>query len=364
MGASDSITELLERIGQESFTEWRQERTFKKNIREGKPWRNSPSRIRPSRQHTASQLLKCHRKIFYRQLNAPEEEADTAGVLWAGSQIEEQLVLPYLEWLSDAEQYLRNSIWVEFTVSTAVGEIEIRGSTDPAIVDGESQPLLLSEVKTKRQFYNLDAPDTHHVAQAHAYLYGLSQKHDNQITDAVIIYVARKSLELRAFHVSFDEDFWEDRVVSWATTHSQYRLDEELPPADPEWDWECKFCAYQNRCGKGDADYTDIGPTGFLPLVDAYPQQKVETYLDAHANAGAKLTPTLAHQYPELVGQYEVYNWDCTCCSSTHPWDDVEWDGDVTAPPMCPHCKEEGVPALLRGPLPESQLDGSEEGER
>ncbi|MFB6198195.1 MAG: Dna2/Cas4 domain-containing protein, partial [Halobacteriaceae archaeon] len=70
-------------------------------------------------------------------------------------------------------------------------------------MDSESTPLLLTEIKTKSSIESLDAPDEHHLAQAHAYLYGLSEQYES-ITDAVILYADRETFETRLFHVEFD----------------------------------------------------------------------------------------------------------------------------------------------------------------
>ncbi|MFP9062328.1 PD-(D/E)XK nuclease family protein [Natrialbaceae archaeon A-chndr2] len=339
--------ELLESISMDRFREWFRERQFRRNIEEGKPYFNGPSTVPPPRRHSPSQLLQCHRKITYRQCNAPSETKDPDGIFWIGSWFEEDLALSFLK---DAvvgdDEYVTNSLWVDFTVQTDAGELQIKGSTDPVIVDSDANPLLLTEIKTKQSVESVESPNVHHRAQAHAYMKGLSEKYDRNVAEAVILYGSRETLDIKAFHVDFDPWFWRSTALDWAATHTTYRLNEELPPADPEFDWECRFCSYRERCGRGDTTYDDLGPGGFLPLHE-YPREKVRTYLEAHDNA--KITPTLAHCYPRLADTYEVHDWRCTRCSETYSFGSVTWDGEIQNPPQCKSCCETGIPATLAG---------------
>ncbi|MGN8219686.1 CRISPR-associated protein Cas4 (plasmid) [Halococcus morrhuae DSM 1307] len=351
---------LINTINATSFDDWYREREFARNIREGQPYFNGPGRIPPPERHSPSQLNQCHRKIYYRQLNAPEEQADPQGIFWTGTKFEEELVVPYLESLVGPDEYVRNSMWIDITCETDAGEIRIKGATDPVIVDDESEPLLLTESKTKGSVEHLAEPDTHHRAQAHAYMYGLTQQYDHRVTDAMLIYGSRNSLDLRAFHIPFDPWFWRETVLSWTGEHTQYRLDETLPPDTPAFDWECNFCDFKHRCGQADEIHAvDTNPEGFLPLFDAYPRAKIVDYLDA--NPGAKLTPTLAQRYPSLVESYGVYKWHCEVCGTDYSVKNIEWDGDIDDPPQCDSCADQQVFASLAGPIPEAQTIGGGE---
>jgi hypothetical protein len=73
-----------------------------------------------------------------------------------------------------------------------------------------------------------------------------------------------------------------------------------------------------------------------------YPQEKVVEYLEA--TEGARLTPILATEYPQLAEKYDVCSWRCDECSSTFAWDTV--DVGVTTP-VCPACADEGRLAEL-----------------
>jgi CRISPR-associated exonuclease Cas4 len=352
---------LCEKMSAGSFESWYRKREYTKNIRQGTHYFNGPGKETSPERHSPSQLLQCQRKIAYRQQNAPEETSDPEGIFWIGSQFETEIAVPFLrDAVTGENEYVTNSIWIDFSVDTEAGELRIKGETDPVIVDVDAIPLVLTEIKTKQSVEELKAPNRHHRAQAHAYMKGLSEKHDRTVTDAIILYAGRTNLDIRSFHVEFDPYFWREVVLSWAAEHTEYRLRNELPPATPEYDWECQFCSYNERCGKGDTAFSDIGPTGLLPGVATYPKQKLVDYLDAHDNIA--LTPTLAHKFPELVDEYQVLDWHCRVCDATYRWDGIDWNSDAKDYPRCPDCADSEPIGMLGGPPPADQLRGEDHG--
>ena len=342
-----SISGLLNEISADRFQDWYRERQHRQNIENGTPYFNGPDRVPDPERHSPSSLLQCHRKVFYRQCNAPAEQPDPDGIFWFGSRFEEDIVFPFLERaVTDPDTYVRNTMWIDTSIETAAGEVRIKGATDPVIVDEDSTPILPIEVKTKSSLDHVDSPNRHHRAQVHAYLVGLSEKYDVDLRDAAILYGGRKSMDLKVFHVEFDDEFWEDVVLEWAREHTQYRLDDELPPATPEYDWECEFCDYRERCGKGETETDGFGPLGLIPLYRDYPRESLRKYLGAHD--GAKLTPTTAQEYPALAGEFGVFDWMCSSCGGELSWTDVEWKEDSNTTPICPHCAQKGKLADLR----------------
>jgi CRISPR-associated exonuclease Cas4 len=351
-----SHNELRDALTSERFDEWYQEREFRKNIENGTPYFNGSGNVSVPERHSPSQLLQCHRKIFYRQCNAPAEKPDPDGIFWFGSRFEEDIVFPFLERaVTGADTYVRNSIWVDYTVETEESELRIKGTTDPVVVGSDADPVLPTEIKTKSSIENLTSPNRHHKAQLHAYLVGLSEKYDSDPTSGAILYGSRESLEVKIFQVAFDQDFWEDVVLNWAADHTKYRLENGIPPDDPEYDWECRFCSYRERCGRGDTMQADVGAVGLLPGFAEYPKEKVIDYLKAHE--GAKLTPTLACAYPELADQYGAFGWECSNCAQEFDWDEVQWLVDSGTPPKCPVCNRKETTGWLRGPDPDTQQD-------
>jgi CRISPR/Cas system-associated exonuclease Cas4 (RecB family) len=356
-GDSDSVSRidtLSEWISPDIFDQWYRERTFQRNIREGSHYFNGPGTITSPERHTPNSLLQCHRKTVYKQLNAPEETRDPTGIFWFGSRFEQDIIIPFLqEAIVGEDEYVTDSLWVDYTVETESGEIQIKGATDPVIVTSDAEPILVTEIKTKQSIENTDEPSDHHKAQAHAYLKGLSEKYDRTVSDAIILYGSRTTFDIKPFHIKFDPAFWRNTVVDWAATHTQYRVDDELPPAMPEHGWECDFCSFSERCGKGNSKFKDIGPEGLLPGFVGYPKQKVVEYLEAHDEA--KLTPSLAHYYPDLVDEHGAFEWKCRGCGESVPWNAIDWDGDTSALPSCPICSNSGPAAELIGPTPADQ---------
>jgi len=331
------IDTLRDDLSADQFREWYRERQYRRNIENGTPFFNEYGYIPEPERHTPSKLLQCHRKIFYRQHNAPAERPDPDGVFWFGNRFEEDILFPYLQDVTcELDWYVCNSIWIDFTAEVDDVEVRIKGATDPVIVDSDATPVLPTEAKTKESLDSLNSPSEHHLAQLHAYLAGLSEKYDIKLSSGTLVYGSRKSLEVKFFDVEFDEDFWNETVLKWARKHTQYRSNDELPPSNPEQHWECQFCEYRERCGKGEAEQNNMGVSGFLSGFRGYPREKVVEYLEADPDA--KLTPTLAQQFPRLAAEYEVAVWKCDKCSSAVEPDLIEDSKD----PLCPVCADRG----------------------
>lgn len=349
----DRVGRLLTGLNGEGFQQWYWSRESARNSGQATARANKSSTVVPSEQHAPSRLLQCHRKALYQVYGTPEETQQPAGIFWFSTHLETELVVPFLRAHTNSDVYIQNSIWVDYTPSTAHGSLRIRGRTDPVLVDTAGHPLVLTEVKTTASVDALDTPRPRHVAQAHAYMEGLSEQMERDVRDALLLYFDRETLDVRTFTVEFDEHFWENRVLPWAAQNSAYRRRDELPPARPEFDWECEYCSFRQRCGRGDSPFADTGPQGLLPLFDGYPRERVRDYLETLEDA--MLTPTLAHAFPDLVDRYGVLDWQCQRCSETYKYDAVKWDGDTENPPLCEACCRDGVPAPLSGPPPADQ---------
>lgn len=350
------IENLSDSLTPEQFQAWYRERQYRENIENGRSYFNGPPAVPEPERYSPSKLLQCHRKVLYQQENAPEEQPDPTGIFWFGTHFEEEIALPFLrESVAGPDEYVTNSIWVDFTVETEVGELQIKGETDPVVVDSDGLPLLLTEIKTKRSIENVQSPNSHHRAQAHAYMRGLSKKYEQNVSQSIVIYGSRTNLEIRAFSIDFDPRFWRGTVLDWAQTHTSYRVDDELPPPAPKYDWECQFCSYRERCGKGETSTTDSGVAGFVSGYDGYPREKVAQYLKE--NPDEKLTPTLAQQFPDLASQYGVLEWRCPNCAATVDPEKVE---DATEP-LCPSCADCGELFHL-SLVPSDDADSTERG--
>jgi len=243
-------------------------------------------------------------------------------------------------------------MWIDTTLGEEP-EVRVKGVTDPVIVDADGDPILVTEIKTTSSLEYLDGPKTHHKAQLHAYIYALDEAYDRSITDGVLLYGGRDTLDITAFHIPFDDQFWHDRVVPWMQTQTQYRRHDDLPPSDPVFDWECDMCPFKNRCGQTDAPYSDTGFSGLLPAFEGYRKQQLVEYFDAFPDA--KLTPTLAEDFPELAEKQGVYEWECRSCGATYSWREVD---EESASPLCDECAADGELCTLVVPSPGEQCPG------
>lgn len=333
------------------FNDWYTERQIVENILDGNLYFNGLSKPSPPEKHTPSKLLQCHRKVVYERENAPREGTQPQGLFWSGTAFEEDIIVPFLQdEVTGDSTYVQNSKWVDTTISVdGDDELRIRGVTDPVIVTKDGTPVVVTEVKTKSRLDYVDEPNQHHRAQLHAYLYALNEAFDRSVEDGVIIYGSRTTLDLEVFYVQFDDAFWNETVVPWMREQTRYRKNNELPPADAVFDWECDTCSFHHRCGQTDAPYEDMGYRGLLPDVSGYRKQQVREYLEYDDEA--KLTPTLAHQYPTLTHDFDVYDWECPNCNTQVPWNEPDWEPDRNQPPVCPNCADTDSLVTMHIPL-------------
>lgn len=353
----DSVSaELRERITGRRFSAWYAERQFAQNILEGQPYFNGPADPKPPGRHSPSTLLECHRKASYKRQNAPKEDTPPEGLFWIGTEFEERLAVPFLQDVTPPDTYVTNSVWIDHELTVDDVTVHLRGATDPAIVMPDNDPLLVTEIKTTSSLDHLSGPKEAHKAQLHAYLAALNADYDHETPTGLLVYAGRTTLDVEVFEVPFDEAFWET-VTEWMATLTTYEQAGELPPAAPERDWECSYCSFKERCGEGDQPFSDIDHDGLLPLYDGYDRQYVEEYLEAHTDRDARLTPTLAYEYPDLAEQFNVYDFSCTACGTTYDWTTIDWNGDTDDPPLCPICLEADDLVTISGPEPDEQLD-------
>ena len=173
------IQAVIEAIHRDAFHDWYRSRRIKQHMREGQPWRHTPASLTPPTRHAPHRLLQCHRKTYYATQNAPKEDHRPTGIFWAGTRIEEDIVMSFLEDIAtettDPPAYVQNSMWVDYQVDAQAGDLQVRGSTDPVVCTRQGDPLLPTEVKAKESLDsshdNDPTPAEHHRAQLHAYLY-------------------------------------------------------------------------------------------------------------------------------------------------------------------------------------------------
>lgn len=348
---SEDIEYFVESVSNKTFTDWYRRREFKENILKGKSYFNGPSPVPDSNSHRPSKLLRCHRYVYYHRNNAPKETKEPLGTFWFGTEFEEQVVVPFLQSVVEENQYVTNSVWIDDSVVTDEGEeLTVKGVTDPVVVTADADPLIVTEVKTSSSVEYRDSPSPHHRAQLQSYLFALNNEYDHTIS-GLLLYWGKDSLDLKVFFEPFDREFWYDEVVPWMSEVTKYEQQGELPPAESLYGWECDYCAFRHRCGKSDKPFSDMNARGFLPLT-LYPKNRVKEHLDAHDEL--LLTPTLAHEYPELADNVGAYPWTCPGCNSEFDWETIEPETNGDAP-FCPTCLANDNMVHVSGPNPNQQ---------
>lgn len=119
------------------------------------------------------------------------------------------------------------------------GFFRIEGRAD-LIVSFNDEDYIL-EVKSVRKLP--DTPFKHHIQQTQIYLaaYGLQK--------GFIIYLEKQALQHRIFEVTFNAEDFKHLLKRAKSLHEALTNDSE-PEPDAEA-WECRFCEFRNKCGRG-----------------------------------------------------------------------------------------------------------------
>lgn len=333
---TNSMSSIRTTLTQQQFADFHQKKERERNAEEGyDDTRNDPAHMAADEDHSPSNILNCHRMSYYKSRNAPREDALPFGIFKFGHDFEAYVQTFIEDEVAPEDSEVRNVEQIDFTVDG----LHFTGSTDPVIFNADGVPTALFEVKSTGSLYHVKdkGVNERHKAQAHAYAKGLARKYNRESPPPIFfIYGDRETLEVAMIEIEFDPEFWEDEVMEWAHTDTEYRRQDELPPTidDPESTdnhYMCGYCDYAERCGNytpesvsphsdeythpGEIDEywwndtiatsiqntTDkLGPKGFLPLTQ-YPEATVISQLVTYPETC--LTPTLAHQYPALVAE-------------------------------------------------------------
>ena len=61
---------------------------------------------------------------------------------------------------------MTNPLWIDTEIIVDEKELQVRGSTDPAIVNTDAEPLFVTEIKTTTSLDHLSEPKPHHRAHS------------------------------------------------------------------------------------------------------------------------------------------------------------------------------------------------------
>jgi len=141
---------VVDRISNSEFNEWYAEQQIETNILNGKAYFNGPSPPKDPERHTPSKLLQCHRKAIYARQNAPREDTPPEGLFWIGSEFEEEIIVPFLQDIAPDELYVQNSLWIDTTIEVDESDVQLCGSTDPAIVTEDASQYFSPRLRRRR----------------------------------------------------------------------------------------------------------------------------------------------------------------------------------------------------------------------
>lgn len=349
----EDLTNKLTAEGTESFNEY---------------WRNNTETItatdietatkRPFGEFAGNELGQCQRRWMYEWTGAPVEEKLPYGIFETNTRIRERVIV---DWLSDTVDAGTVTEPEEITVSIsptentpATSETEqtatipepsgdrTTNGDSPYTVTVQSGPLIRNEsddvtiatlVKTTGNIERTTGIKYRHLLELNTLLHGLG------IENGLVIYVDRHTLvNPRIYSTTYSSEAIDD-VREWTTETAQFVVDEKLPPAEPPENWMCSYCPYEKRCGVNDSKYGGLSTVGFVAGLNAYSRQTIESHLETHPDA--KLTPTLAIDYPDLADTHDVDNWYCLECEQSYEHTDSEFETfnyPNTMTPECPEC--------------------------
>ncbi len=109
----------------------------------------------------------------------------------------------------------------------------------------------ITEIKTTR--YRLDIRDSW-IRQIKCYLYMMGETE----ADFLVVDVARR--KVKGYRLIFTKEELEEHwkwVLERKRKLEEYLRKDELPPAEPEYKWECMYCPYRHVC-KGEQPEVDF----------------------------------------------------------------------------------------------------------
>lgn len=100
------------------------------------------------------------------------------------------------------------------------------------------------ETKTKNDLSGVRryGPDEAHVYQVYPYMHALD-------VDGEIAYLCRDDWDEHVADVEYDPTRWLD-VIARARTHMSNYVSDDVPPATPRDEGECRFCPFREECAE------------------------------------------------------------------------------------------------------------------
>lgn len=118
----------------------------------------------------------------------------------------------------------------------------VNGEGDRIPYDGEVKKVVETKTKKDISWPKVDGPDKKHVYQVYPYMKALDAPGE-------IVYMQRNDWDEYVVPLDFDDNMWLDAKIR-ALTHASNVRGDELPPATPLSEGECKWCDFRDECAQ------------------------------------------------------------------------------------------------------------------
>jgi CRISPR-associated exonuclease Cas4 len=190
-----------------------------------------------------SEIGFCMRKTWYSYKFPQETTADLVKIFQAGNMIH-NFVADVLKSEKTPEVELLQS---EVPFRENIKDFVVSGRADDLLIVKADNKKVLVEVKSTSMIKCVDGPSDLHELQLQIYMHFLG------IQNGLILYIEKNTLQSKVFEVEYDKDKVEKTLKRFDILHEKLKND-TLPAAEAKKDknkeWMCKYCEYEERCGK------------------------------------------------------------------------------------------------------------------
>ena len=192
-----------------------------------------------------SEIGGCMRKTWYSYKHPQQVDIELAKIFELGNILPEFVV----EVLKSEKNKDIELLKTEMPFKLEIEDFVISGRIDDLILVKENGKSVLIEVKSTKSLDFVKKASESHAMQLMLYM------HATGIHNGVVLYVDKNNLQSRVFSVPYSEKEAAEILLRFKNLHS-YLKNGLLPLAEakknPEKEWLCKFCEYQEKCGKNE----------------------------------------------------------------------------------------------------------------
>ncbi|MFH0830177.1 MAG: PD-(D/E)XK nuclease family protein [Candidatus Aenigmatarchaeota archaeon] len=143
----------------------------------------------------------------------------------------------------------------ELPFKISIRDFIISGRIDDLLLVVADNRRLLVEVKSTSRIDLTNEPQPQHMVQLQLYLHALKDSH--QVSDGILLYVEKNTLQSKAFHVKYDERLAAEALDRFSKLHN-FIAANSLPFPEArirdDLSWMCRKCDFRERCFKETPD--------------------------------------------------------------------------------------------------------------